>query len=245
MITFNSLGRYGRLANQMFQIASVIGIATKNGYDFGFPYWKNYDHLERFGSSEDIDVQRHFVNPLPICDIQYPERFVDWGFHGFNIPDNHSLSGHMQSEKYFEHCIDLVKHYFTMMGEYELQNKIALHIRLGDYDDYYHPRMTYDYYKEAVKLVPVNMPILVFSDDIELAKTILGDGFEYSDGDYLEDFRRMKSCRHFICANSSYSLMAAILGNAEDKIIVCPGNWFGEIAGLNTNDIYPKGTIVI
>lgn len=246
MITFSQLGRYGRLANQMFQIASTIGIATKNGYEYGFPYWMNYDHLERFGSSEDIDVQKHFINPLPICNIKYPERFVDWGFHGFNIPDNHSLSGHMQSEKYFEHCIDLIKHYFTMTGEYPLQDKIALHIRLGDYDDKYHPRMKWEYYKEAVKHVPNDMPIQVFSDDIQLAKAILGTDFEYSEGgDYLEDFRRMKACRHFIAANSSYSLMAAILGNAEDKIIICPSNWFGDIAGLSTKDIYPKKSIVI
>ncbi len=39
MINFNKLGLFGRLGNQMFQIASTIGIAKKNGQDYGFNYW--------------------------------------------------------------------------------------------------------------------------------------------------------------------------------------------------------------
>ena len=34
MIGFNRLGLLGRLGNQMFQYASLRGIAAKNGYNF-------------------------------------------------------------------------------------------------------------------------------------------------------------------------------------------------------------------
>ena len=37
MISFNNIGNLGRLANQMFQYASLKGIARKHGYDFTIP----------------------------------------------------------------------------------------------------------------------------------------------------------------------------------------------------------------
>ena len=37
MITFNNLGNLGRLANQMFQYASLKGIARNRGFKFMIP----------------------------------------------------------------------------------------------------------------------------------------------------------------------------------------------------------------
>src|ERR1044072_7384933 len=112
IVTYNQLGRYGRFANQLYQIAGTIGIARKNGFDFAFPEWKNYDHAERFHSQEDIDLQKYFVNPLPVYNgPQLPDRFVDWGYHEIKLTQSCSLSGHMQSIRYFEHCLDEVNWY--------------------------------------------------------------------------------------------------------------------------------------
>ena len=41
MIGFNALGRMGRLANQMFQYASLKGIARNIGADICIPYYKS------------------------------------------------------------------------------------------------------------------------------------------------------------------------------------------------------------
>ena len=72
MVTFAQLGRYGRLGNQMFQVASTIGIAKANGYDYVFPEWVNHDAVERFGSKED-------VNSFTIDNqAQARLRFGDW-----------------------------------------------------------------------------------------------------------------------------------------------------------------------
>jgi hypothetical protein len=48
----------------------------------------------------------------------------------------------------------------------------------------------------------------------------------------------MKRCRHFIIGNSSYSAMAAILGEAEDKKVVAPRPWFGPASNITGEDIY-------
>jgi hypothetical protein len=253
IVTFNSLGRYGRFANQMFQIAGTIGIARKNGFDFAFPEWKNYDHAERFGSHEDIDLQKYFVNPLPVYQGPVlPERFVDWGYHDIHLTENCSLSGHMQSEKYFSHCLDEIRWYFRMKDEYPTTDKVAIHIRLGDYDNAYHPRMDMGYFAPAIDQFSKGTKFLVFSDEPVKAKEMFAKHykeikrFEFVEADYIDSFKLMKSCRHFIIANSSYSAMAAILGETPDKKIIAPAPWFGpKYTNITGNDIYGEGWSVI
>ena len=120
MLTFKKLGRYGRFGNILFQIAGTIGIAMKNNHSFAFPKLINWDHLERFGSKEPIDLTDYFKNPLPeMPDINFEEMFIHWGYHNIIIPPDRaiSLEGHMQSPRYFNHCIDIVRHYLRMKDE--------------------------------------------------------------------------------------------------------------------------------
>jgi hypothetical protein len=241
----------------MYQIAGTIGIARKNGFDFAFPEWKNYDHAERFGSQEDIDLQKYFENPLPVYKgPQLPDRFVHWGYHDIKLTQSCSLSGHMQSIKYFEHCLDEVRWYFRMKDEYPQNDFCAIHVRLGDYDGGYHPRLDLAYYIPAIEQFPAATNFMVFSDDQEKAETLFEDIYEttgrkynfyYSDEDgYINDFKFMKACRHFIIGNSSYSAMAAILGEAPDKKVIAPAPWFGPAyTDIKGDDIYCSDWTVI
>lgn len=255
IVTFNALGRYGRFANGMYQIAGTIGIARKNGFDFAFPYWQNHWHAEAFGSSEDIDVQRHFVKPLPIYNgPSLPDRAVEWGYHNVVLTESVSLSGHLQSTKYFAHCLDEVQSYFRMVDEPPLNDLCAVHVRLGDYDNKYHPRLDARYYLQAMRLFPEGQHFLVFSDDIKSVEEMfnaagLSGLFNLSvshNRDYLQDFKLMKTCRHFIIGNSSYSAMAAVLGEADDKKVIAPRPWFGPAyAQISGDDIYNDDWIVV
>jgi hypothetical protein len=256
LITFGTLGRLGRFANGLFQISGTLGLAIHRGYAYAFPEWKNHDHKERFGSAEDIDLQKYFITNLPRTDAQLPQFNIPWGFHPDifdHLPDNVSLWGHMQSEKYFKHCLPLVRRVFRMHGEGDHWDAVAIHVRRGDYDNAYHPRIGLEYYEPAIKQFPQGTKFIVFSDEQnkarELLKPMEGHGeFIYSPlTSYLEDFRWMKVCRHFIIANSSFSLMAAILGDSPDKKIVCPSNWFGQAWGQRpeTKDLYPENSIII
>lgn len=255
MITFAQLGKYGRLGNGMFQIASTIGIAKRFGYQFAFPEWKNHDHKNRFGSTEDIDIQKYFLNPLPLTDDpgKFPDHPIPWGYHGGFIPDNVSISGHMQSERYFKHCEQDIRHYFRMRDERDNSQYTAIHWRAGDYQeglDCYHPRMPMIYYERAMALFPADTKYLIFSDDTEAAKKMFGNNVDYSTGnDYIQDFKALKRCENFIIANSSYSLMGAILGEKEKKIIVAPDAWFGRHWGScyrqMADDIYPENCKVV
>jgi predicted glycosyltransferase len=102
-----------------------------------------------------------------------------------------------------------------------------------------------EYYRQAIELFP-NERFLVFSDDLNKAKEMFGDRVTYSvSTNYLTDFALMKKCKSFITANSSYSLMAAILGEHPEKKIVCPKKWFGDCAGITFDGMYPENAIII
>ena len=73
MIGFNMLGQLGRLGNQMFQVASLRGIASNNDYNYAIPPSKNKNEWT------DHQLFNPFVfegvNPLNIqfIDFQRPQ----------------------------------------------------------------------------------------------------------------------------------------------------------------------------
>lgn len=249
--TNSSIGVYGRFANQAWQVCGVLGVARRNGLTPVFPLWENKDHRDRFGSTEDVEIYKHLVNPLPPVPggLSFTHKGVEWGFHETILsPGNWDISGHFQSVRYFEHCIDECRWRLQMTDEPPQNDYVAIHWRAGDYSsgDGYHPRMTMDYYRPAIAEFP-GAKFLVFSDDITAAKEMFGPEVEYSEGrDYLEDFKLMKKCSSFIIANSSYSAMAAVLGDAPDKRVVAPRPWFGPAyAQITGEDIYSADWKVI
>jgi len=260
MLTNLSIGRYGRFGNMLFQVCAVIGIARKSGQPYGFLPFINHDHKDRFGSSEDIELGKYFANPLPQIAGDYPyfqKKEYPWGYHDIHLPTgNWDISGHFQSEKYFKHCIEEVRHYMRMKGEREINfysNTVAIHVRRGDYDGSYHPLLTAEYYKNAILQFPMDAQFLLFSDDTDKAMSLINEigllrHIQIAKGkDYIQEFEVMKQCGGFICANSSFSLMAAILSEVPNKKIVCPSNWFGPAwtIPMETKDLYPENSIVI
>jgi hypothetical protein len=252
MITALSIGTggLGRMGNQMFTIAGCIGIATKSGQPYAFPRWINHDNA-LFGDNAD-DMEQYFVNPLPRLTEESQPYGYFWGYKDICLPTgNWSIDAHMQDPRYFEHCMPLIRDAFRMRDEPEQNDYVAIHYRAGDYIDdpnAYHPRCSKEYYEKAVSLFPSNTKFLLFSDDMETAKYLIGSSFDYDtiihQGGYIKDFKLMKRCKSFITANSSFSAMAAILGEHPDKKIIMPKRWFGSQAGI-TFDGYPKEAIVI
>lgn len=254
MITSLSIGTggLGRFGNQAFTIASCIGIARNSGQPFAFPRWKNHDNA-LFGGRVD-GIQENLVNPLPeLTDdfIVFQPYGYFWGHRDIKLPTgNWTIDAHMQSEKFFKHCINEIRHYFTIKDEPEQNDYVAIHYRAGDYIDdpsAYHPRQTLDYYTRAIEQFP-DEQFLIFSDDYSAAVDMMkktGRTFDIAGGSYLCDFKEMKKCKSFITANSSFSMMAAILGDHPEKKIVAPKKWFGPHVGLETQDLYPENSIIL
>lgn len=217
--------------NILFFIAGTIGIAVKNGYSYGFPKWNNSEY---------------FVNPLPIIkpgEYQFIE-IPEGRFLGFDIPDNSSLFGYMQSDKYFTHCEDLIRYYFTLKDRGETPYKDCILIHCRNYAQQYlemgFNNMSRNYYMEALKHFP-DRKVVVITDDLQKAKDTIKEDFEYVSSTPIDDFYLMTKAEYLIGSNSSFSWWAAWLSKAK---AVFPAIWFPELP-VDTRDIVCKNWILV
>ncbi|WP_373940764.1 hypothetical protein OEG92_12140 [Polaribacter sejongensis] len=92
-ITFSRLGSKGRLGNQLFQIASTIGMAKKNSFDYCFPKWEYSKYFE-------FDLKECFIDNKTFIKVR-EEKFEVYDWKLLNNK-NINLDGWLQSEKYFD-----------------------------------------------------------------------------------------------------------------------------------------------
>ena len=215
-------GRHCQIGNYFFVIASIIGIAVKNGYSYGFTKWVN---------------QGYFVNSLPIInEVTYSKlkhykitpnfKGFDVGFCGFDFPDDSVLLGSFGSEEYFKHCEDLIKHYFTMKDLCEpYKDSIIIHYREFAPSDYkIFAKINHNYFHKALEQLP-NKRVIVVTNNILAAKNTIGrDDFEYVSNSPIMDFYLLTKADYFIGSNSTFSWWGAWLSNA--KKIIMPSQWF-------------------
>lgn len=263
MLAFNHLGQLGRLGNQMFQYASLRGIAARRGYDFGIP---PSDFNNEWSSHQLFEV---FDLPfLPKQNIKY----LDMGqapvvqekhFHFDEVllnqcPNDVSLLGYFQSEKYFKHIEDSIKEDFTFRSHIlepckeifeSFDNPVSLHVRRTDYltNSANHHNLDMSYYEEALKHFD-GRQIIVFSDDPEwcMEQSIFdSDDFVVSEsGDNKIDLCLMSMCTSHIMANSSFSWWGAWLSGSTD--VIAPSKWFGpNNADKETKDLIPESWKII
>jgi len=184
MIGYNRLGSNGRLGNQMFQYASLRGIAAKNGYDWCIPS-DDYNHKDNYGLFETFKMTNVKPNNLGFVNASS----VEENDHCFSeefftkLPDNVNLNGYFQTEKYFSHIKDEILEDFTFHDDYynpckeyidSLESEpIFLHIRRSDSigREEYHPILPISYFEDALKKFPEDTPCFVFSDDVEWCKS--------------------------------------------------------------------------
>ena len=268
MLAFNHLGKLGQLGNQMFQYAALRGIAANKNYDFCIP---NHDEVFEDGLGNRLRIELFDCFPLTSLKAVgnlhnghapvVQEKCFEFDKDLFDLcPDEISLWGFFQSEKWFKNIHSSIREDFTfleeildpckeMIGSLE-EPPIALHIRRGDFlinsDNHYN--LGLDYYEEALNKFDEDETVLVFSDDPEWCTEqdlFSGDRFMIGEGNpgYV-DMCLMSMCKGHIIANSSFSWWGAWL--ADSKKVVAPKNWFGsKNAHKNTKDLYPSHWEVI
>lgn len=255
MISFNMLGNYGHLGNQMFQYATTLAVSKKLNTEACCPLWgptNTRSHIrECFTLGGMIDDYNMSGNVYREPEFTYNENIFD-----LDPNQNWDLVGYFQTEKYFKDYREDVLREFTFKDEIleealdRLQpvaglHTTSLHVRRTDYLLYpdIHTNLQEDYWKKAIdKLSPEC--IIIFSDDIEWCKTVfVGDQYVFSTADnpYV-DFCMMSKCDQHIMANSSFSWWASwISGNTA----VAPKNWFGSASEYSCSDLYCDDWIVM
>jgi len=257
MLAFNHLGQLGRLGNQMFQYASLSGIAARRGYDFGIPpskfedEWRSHQLFEVF---ELTNLPKQNIKYLDMGNAPVvQERFFHFDEALINqCPNEVSLYGFFQSEKYFKHIESNIREDFTFRKHIlepckeiveNFDNPVSLHVRRTDYltNSANHNNLDLDYYEKALEYFD-NQQVLVFSDDTEWCKNqklFSDDRFLISEsGDNAIDLCLMSFCNGHIIANSSFSWWGAWLSGSDD--VVSPVKWFGESnQDKDTKDLIP------
>lgn len=262
MITCQSLGLNGRFGNQMFQYATLYALGKDLGYEIGVPYQtkspndKLHFCLPECFNLSAKDSSSHIFKTVYIeTEFAYQDEIK-------KVTDNGDIRGYFQSEKYFKNYKkDLKQKEFKFKEEIEqkaidvLKNKstelISVHMRLTDYVHLQdcHPMCSEHYYNMALEMLPKEASVVLFSDDIQLAKEKLKNlnrkiEFTGTDNKFV-DMCMMTKCDYHVIANSSFSWWGAWL--SESKKTIAPKKWFGVSPNVpkKWDDVYCDGWYVV
>lgn len=258
MIGFNSLGLLGRLGNQMFQYASLKGIASHNNYQYCIPpsqnvdQWRDHQLFNCFNLKNLTPLNIQYIDPKRPSIHEDGFSFNEDLFN--NCPDWVNLIGFFQSEKYFKHIKKEIKEDFSFKQNIlipvqeaisSLSNPVALHIRRTDYlTNPNHKILSLDYYKRALERFSLDQNVIIFTDDpkwVHEQKLFDNDRFVVSEGqsNYM-DLCLMALCCGHIIANSSFSWWGAWLANSDH--VIAPSGWFEGTnnSHLDTKDLIPS-----
>lgn len=248
----------GRLGNLMFEIAATLSAAWNNNLTPSFPKYPHHYY-------NDITAFQEYISPIL---SKFHKHWNDVGFRKYSelenlsykpiiTQENTKLYGYFTSSLYFdEHrdrIIDLFStHKETVDGIYKnikdrFPNRelVSVHVRRTDYVTDYKWDLPLEYYKKASTLF--DDPVyIIFSDDmewcIENLTPFMKDEIEYRDQDYIELLLMGKFDAHII-ANSTFSAMAAILGDRDKtKKVIAPKNWCPTLFNKN---IYEPHWIIL
>jgi hypothetical protein len=231
-ITYRLLGQpaVGRLGNQLWEIASTIGIAHRRGERAGFPFWR---------------YTPYFSVP--------PELFPDLA-----AVDGEDLGlDYLQDLRYLDGVEDTIRAYFAPGPQLRerierrnaallaLPHRTSVHVRRADY--LHHPQefhsLPLSYYHEAMALLPP--PYLVFSDDLPWCRTHFPPEscvFMEHNRNY-EDLFLITMCDAHITSNSTLSWWGAWLGSGP---AVYPRTWYGPARDhVDPTLVFPADGIVL
>lgn len=261
-ITSSGFGtsKWGRFGNQLFQYASLIGIADKHGCELSIPHW---------------DCANYFQGAFP-KGSRPAHKITEPAFHftpdywKYQIEHHGSIdiSGWLQTEKYWAHCEKKVRDALRFKDDFVKStvgkfgviataiNKctyrpVFVSVRRGDFvnnPNYEQLPITY-YILALLEHFPdwKNRVVVFLSDDIAYCKHHFGgfDNCYFLDGSPQE---QMAFCSlvqpHFIISQSTFSWWCAYLsesGDGTQRIIRPNYNFAGDLKKKNNEtDYYPE-----
>lgn len=224
------------------------GTVTKREFELGyfdrliFETCSKEEKEELIGSEGISGKMRRHIFPASVhwfheSKMYHPEIFTF---------ENMYLSGYFACEKYYADILYDLREKIQfppsdnprneeLRAEMHSCNSVSLHVRRGDYLQPENVKMfgnicTTAYYRKAVEVIKERIPdahFYLFSDDIPYVREAFGGG-EYTivdinhGRDSFYDLHLMSSCKHNICANSTFSFWGARLNPNEAKLMIRP-----------------------
>ena len=245
----------GGLGNQLFQWAYNKNLSKYNETYLDVSLYSGSSNRELALGKFNINYNSFFsLNTMPvhiIDDFNYNNTY-------FDVNKTYYLDGYWQSEKYFKESEDVIRRELEPSEELLLklnatpfinENIVSMHIRRTDYvtSNGFHPVQSIEYYENALKIIGDYDKLFIFSDDIEWCRNNLKfENMLFISGlSDIEDLYLMSMCKNNIIANSSFSWWAAWLNKNENKKVIAPSKWFGDVANLNEKNIIPEEWIKV
>lgn len=249
-MSFVTTKLYGRMGNQMFQIAACMGVAWKYGVEFLIPRYTG----QKPGHNGDPLYFNHFPE-YKGQPIKFNYKEVGHGYREIKYSSDMCIDGYFQTEKYFLPIREEVLMWFEKAFDLTRPlrpDTVALHVRRGDYvGNKNFPLVPMRYYDEAIAYF-LNLgyrKFLIASDDIAWCKANFKQyvDFEFSGGTEHYDMFEMSRCAHQIISNSTFSWWSAWLNRDPDKIVLAPAanRWFASHVQMDMRDVMPPSWIQI
>ena len=261
----------GGCANQMFIYSAARAQAYRFNTEVLLDISSfDSDPMRRFNLGLFRGVNNSLVRTQPspiICEkgLPYSQELVN------QVTASCTLRGYFQSFRYFENMREELMRTFLPLSDLPAfsqqieqqilaeEHSVFLTIRRTDYvGNDFHGVLPMAYYENAATLVCLkvsNPCFFVFSDDPDWCKnefavrfpyrTVIAGNFDRTTKEHLgredAELYLMRSCRHAIGANSSYSAMGRWLSPYESKgISIFPKQWFGSKSKEDSRDIVPE-----
>lgn len=214
MIGFTQLAQWGRLGNQMWQIAFLVGLYKSHRVKYMIPQWE-YARAFKYQFPQ---------GELPSAQV-VQERGHLWQPFVLNPKLNYDFRGYFQSSKYFAHCEAAIRHIFDfkeeisapLLEKYATTDAVSVHVRRGDYvGNPNYVQLGREYYEAALRQFE-SKPILLFSDDLDYARELIPTGVPVDENE-IDSLCLMSKCPHHVVANSSFSFWGAWLANTPNVI---------------------------
>lgn len=242
---FNLISFQGGLGNTIFQLAFGLYLEKQTGAKSLFTSKGKLNQLFRFNepNSEQLGVETTQVKEQNDSEMQRSLTTYFNSYLGyFQDPKKYVLPilPRLRSCYKFKDS-DLSDEARKYLDEIKSNESVAVHVRRGDYLNEYNSKIfnsaDVDWYKNAFKKLgevvedPSNTKFFIFSDDINWCKNAFSflDRAVFVEGTSdVEDFHLIKSCKHFIVPNSTFSYTAMMLSESTGTKVAMK-SWFKDI----------------
>lgn len=248
----------GRLGNQLFQTASIMGIASKNNAQ---------------ACLDGGDIHKHFVGLPPPCSPakradkqQLLSEHAEYAmYHDFEVTENVEITGYLQSHRYFSHEIRSqlrFKQHITesaskITNKFASKTLVGIHMRRYELDYLKFPSNQYFInakYFFSSKYHSVQF--IVTCDDIKWCSRqqflLQSDVYIVREqNDAVIDMAILSACQHIILSVGTFGWWAAFLGpDAKGGTVVYYDSEFVMEHPVNKGkvvllDFYPRNWIAL
>jgi hypothetical protein len=239
----------GGLGNKLFKLAGGLTVSSQTNRKLVFP--KNYQGGYPHSSEYYFDtIFRNLKFEQPSCSTYVKVDDIDsytyenWTerLHDKNYPIE--IHNYFQNWMYIPSTFCDMLHFNTdiVLKYPNIQNRIFIHIRGGDYKYINLPNMD-NYYQKALCEFPEDTEYVIFTNDIPFAltKKWLPKNHIFINESEVDTLYLMSKCKGGIAVNSTFSWWGAYL-NPNRKLIL-PSHYFST-EKRGTGFHFPGATVI-